>query len=157
MCLSSGCTAWGPGWAKAPKEYFFSVCRWNWRSFIGPMWVGKNGCRSSSAGIECYQENKQEGYRACNRLQIFCKLVCFTVLAVLCFLVFFSHLRFSLSLFGSLNSPLPPQAAASPKHLTCCGYGSAQFTIVCQYSIKGLSPAASCLSLALQSFLSATC
>lgn len=58
ICLSSGWTAWGPGWANAPKEYFFRVDRWNWRSFIGPMWVGKKGCLSSSAGMECCKDTK---------------------------------------------------------------------------------------------------
>lgn len=65
MCLRSGWTAWGPGWAKAPKEYFFRGGRWNWRSFIGPIWVGKKGCRSSSAGMECcYKEKKWIPYAA---------------------------------------------------------------------------------------------
>lgn len=53
MCFSRGCTAWGPGWDKAPKEYFFRGGRWNCRSFMGPIWVGKKGWRSSTAGIEC--------------------------------------------------------------------------------------------------------
>lgn len=54
MCFSRGCTVWGPGWDKAPKEYFFRGGRWNCRSFMGPMWVGKNGWRSSTAGMECW-------------------------------------------------------------------------------------------------------
>lgn len=58
MCFSRGCTAWGPGWDRAPKEYFFRGGRWNCRSFIGPIWVGKNGWRSSTAGIECWHRNK---------------------------------------------------------------------------------------------------
>lgn len=53
MCFSNGCTAWGPGCDKVPKEYFFKGGRWNCRSFMGPMWVGKKGWRSSTAGIEC--------------------------------------------------------------------------------------------------------
>ena len=59
MCLSSGWTAWGPGWASAPNEYFFRAGRWNWRSFMGPIWVGKKGCRSSSAGMECYHKSRK--------------------------------------------------------------------------------------------------
>lgn len=59
MCFRSGWTAWGPGWAKAPNEYFFRGGRWNWRSFMGPMWVGKKGCRSSSAGMECCYKGRK--------------------------------------------------------------------------------------------------
>lgn len=60
MCLSSGWTACGPGWANAPNEYFFKVTRWNCRNFIGPMWVGKKGCLSSSAGMECWLKKKKK-------------------------------------------------------------------------------------------------
>lgn len=61
MCFSSGCTEWAPGCDKAPKEYFFKGGRWNWRNFIGPMWVGKKGWRSSTAGMECYTKAKDTG------------------------------------------------------------------------------------------------
>lgn len=62
MCLSRGWAGCGPGWATAPNEYFFRVGRWNWRSFMGPMWVGKKGCRSSRAGMECCQQDKKFSY-----------------------------------------------------------------------------------------------
>ncbi len=63
MCLRRGWAGCGPGWDSAPNEYFLREGRWNCRSFIGPIWVGKKGCLNSTVGMECWgkkcwQKNK---------------------------------------------------------------------------------------------------
>ncbi len=40
----------------SPCEYFLSGLRWKLRSFIAVRCVGKNGCRSSTAGVECCRD-----------------------------------------------------------------------------------------------------
>ncbi len=54
MCLRRGWAGCGPGWDSAPNEYFLKEGRWNCRSFIGPIWVGKKGCLNSTEGMECW-------------------------------------------------------------------------------------------------------
>ena len=53
MTLTKDSTGWGPGEAIAPCEYFFRGLRWKVLSFISLRLVGKNGCCSSTAGVEC--------------------------------------------------------------------------------------------------------